>query len=92
MSEADHQAMGMDMGGAAGTVATATGTVESVDPSTNKIVIAHGPVEALKWPAMTMGFTASPEQIQAVEAGQKITFEFRSADADNTIVSITPAE
>lgn len=92
MSEADHQAMGMDMDGAAGTMATATGTVESVDPSANQIVIAHGPVETLKWPAMTMGFTATPDQIQAVEAGQKVSFEFRSAGATNTITSITPAE
>lgn len=93
MSEADHQAMGMGTtGDAAGTMATATGTVESVDPSANKIVIAHGPVDALKWPAMTMGFTATPEQVQAVQAGQKVNFEFRSAGAANTITNITPAQ
>lgn len=93
MSEADHQAMGMGTtGDAGGTMATATGTVESVDPASNKIVIAHGPVEALKWPAMTMGFIATPEQIQAVQAGQKVNFEFRSAGANNTITNITPAQ
>lgn len=93
MSEADHQAMGMGTtGDAAGTMATATGTVESVDPATNKIVIAHGPVDALKWPAMTMGFTATPDQIQAVQPGQKVNFDFRSAGANNTITNITPAQ
>lgn len=94
MSEADHQAMGMATGEAAadGTTATASGTVESIDPATGKIVIVHGPVEALKWPAMTMGFTATPEQINAVQAGQKVNFEFLSQGANNTITSITPAQ
>ncbi|MFC0679038.1 copper-binding protein [Lysobacter korlensis] len=88
---ADAQSMGM-AGDAAGTVATATGTVESVDAAANKIVIAHGPVEALKWPSMTMGFDATPDQVQAVQAGQKVNFEFRSAGPNNTITNITPAE
>lgn len=94
MSEADHQAMGMATGdaAAAGTTAEASGTVESVDPATGKIVIVHGPVEALKWPAMTMGFTATPEQISAVKAGQEVNFEFLSQGANNTITSITPAQ
>lgn len=94
MSEADHQDMGMPTGdaAAAGTTAKASGTVESVEPGTGKIVIAHGPVEALKWPAMTMGFTATPEHIAAVQAGQKVNFEFLSQGANNTITSITPEE
>lgn len=94
MSEADHQAMGMATGGAAaaGITATASGTVESVDPAAGKIVIAHGPVEALEWPAMTMGFTATPEQVNAVQAGQKVNFEFLSEGTNNTITSITPAQ
>ncbi len=92
MPEADHQAMGMAPADASGgTPATASGTVESVDPATGKIVIAHGPVEALEWPAMTMGFDATPEQIAAVNAGQTVTFEFVSQGSENTITSITPA-
>lgn len=93
MSEADRQAMGMGQNDAAmaGTTATASGTVESMDRATGKIVIAHGPVEALEWPAMTMGFSATPEQIDAVQAGQVVDFEFRSQGADNTITRITPA-
>lgn len=94
MSEADHQAMRMGAGdaAAAGTTARASGTVESVDPASGKIVIAHEPVEALKWPAMTMGFTATPEQINAVQAGQKVNFEFLSQGTNNTITSIAPAQ
>lgn len=93
MSQADQRAMGTATGKAAaiGITATASGTVESVEPATGKIVIAHGPVEALDWPAMTMGFTATPEQVNAVQSGQKVNFEFLSEGANNTITSITPA-
>jgi Cu(I)/Ag(I) efflux system protein CusF len=79
-------------GNAAGTAATATGTVESVDPEGGRIVIAHGPVESLNWPSMTMGFKATPEQVQAVQPGQKVTFDFDSQGANNTITRIEPAQ
>lgn len=98
MSDAEHQDMGMDgdMGGttgdAAGTTATATGTIESVDAEGGKITIDHGPVDALKWPAMTMGFSATPEQIQSVQSGQKVEFEFMSQGSTNTLTRITPAQ
>ena len=77
---------------AAGKAATATGTVESVDVAAGKIVIAHGPVEALQWPAMTMGFEATPAQIQAVQPGQRVEFQFDSQGAKNTLLHIDPME
>ena len=73
-------------------VASATGMVESVDAAAGKIVIAHGPVDALQWPAMTMGFKAAPEQIAAVKVGQKVRFEFQAQGMDATIAKIEPAE
>lgn len=90
MSEAEHKQMAGDAH--ATTMAMATGTVESVDAGAGKITIAHGPVEALKWPAMTMAFKASPEQLASVKAGQKVEFEFASKGADNTITRITPTQ
>lgn len=74
------------------TKASATGTVESVDAAAGKITIAHGPVDALKWPAMTMGFKATPEQIASVQAGQKVQFEFESQGMDSTITQISPVK
>lgn len=68
----------------------ATGTVESVDEAGGKITLAHGPVEALGWPAMTMAFRATPEQIASVKAGQKVRFEFTSEGMDATITTISP--
>ena len=76
----------------AGTAASATGTIQAVDTDSGKITIAHGPVAALKWPAMTMSFKATPEQLAAVKAGQKVDFEFVSAGMDATLTRITPAK
>lgn len=87
MSEAEHKQMA---GNAAATMAMATGTVESVDAGAGKITIAHGPVEALKWPAMTMAFEASPQQLASAKPGQKVEFEFESTGTDNTITRIAP--
>ena len=74
---------------AAATKASASGTVEAVDATAGKITISHGPVEALKWPAMTMGFKATPEQVASVQVGQKVQFEFESQGMDGTIIQIT---
>lgn len=71
-----------------GTSATATGTVDRIDAAAGKITISHGPVKALDWPAMTMGFKATPEQVASVRAGQKVSFEFTSQGMDATITGI----
>ena len=77
---------------AAGTLANGVGTVESVDEAAGKIVIAHGPIDAVKWPAMTMGFSATPEQMTSVTPGQKVSFEFNSNGPANTLTRIEPAQ
>ena len=63
-----------------------------MDTGAGKITIAHGPVEALKWPAMTMAFKASPEQLASVKAGQQVEFEFEAKGMDSTITRITPTK
>lgn len=74
------------------TIASATGTVDAVDPDAGKITIAHDPVESLDWPAMTMRFKATPEQIASVQPGQAIRFDFEASGMDGTIVAIEPAD
>lgn len=94
MSEGQHAQMSPDNtpatadASAAGTSATATGTVDGTDAAAGTITISHGPVAALNWPAMTMGFKANPEQVASVKAGQKVSFEFTSKGMDATITSI----
>jgi Cu/Ag efflux protein CusF len=70
-------------------VYTAVGVVESVDPAARKAVIAHEPVPALGWPAMTMGFVfedAAPAE--EVKAGDRVRFDFRGAGDAFVIVDI----
>lgn len=56
---------------------SATGEVKLIDLKENKITIAHEPVAALNWPAMTMRFTlTSDTQIQGINAGDKVDFSF----------------
>ncbi|MFN3809043.1 MAG: efflux RND transporter periplasmic adaptor subunit [Roseateles asaccharophilus] len=54
----------------------AEGKVESVDA--DSITISHGPVPALKWPGMTMGFgKTSPTAFANLKPGDRVSFEFR---------------
>lgn len=72
--------------------ATATGTVESIDATAGKITIAHGPVASVNWPAMTMAFKATPEQIASVKPDQNVEFEFESKGMDATLTRIAPVQ
>lgn len=94
MSEEDHAKMAADTSApasaatGAGNLAMATGTVDKMDTAAGTITISHGAVESLNWPAMTMAFKATPDQIASVEPGQKVAFEFTSSGMDGTITSI----
>lgn len=67
---------------------TAQGKVESVDA--RSITISHGPVPALKWPGMTMGFgKPDPKAFPDVEPGDTVQFEFRQGGPmDHELVSV----
>lgn len=85
----DHKGMDMQMDQkAAGQTATATGTVKKIDTDKGSVTIAHGPVEALGWPSMTMGFKAQPGQLEGVKEGDKVEFDFSSKGMDSTITRI----
>lgn len=75
-----------------GTTAMATGTVRAVDAAAGKISIAHGPIAALNWPAMTMAFKATPEQMASVKVGQKVQFEVVSKGMEATVTGISPMQ
>lgn len=90
MKGMDHG--GMDMQGmkeekAAAKTHRASGTVTRVDGS--KVMIAHGPIETLKWPAMTMGFVAKDRDLLArLKQGAKIEFAFVEAGKDYIITEV----
>lgn len=58
-----------------------------------RVTIAHGPVEGLGWPAMTMTFRATkPEIIAGLKAGDPVSFEFRKAGADYDLTSLSRSQ
>lgn len=66
----------------------ASGTVTNADPASNKVTIAHGPVESLKWPPMTMNFIVKDKSLLGkLSSGKKIEFEFVQQGRDYVIVS-----
>jgi Cu(I)/Ag(I) efflux system protein CusF len=69
--------------------ATATGVVQSIDAAAHTVTIAHGPVEALGWPGMTMTFQAPGVDLSTLKAGDSVSFEFVSTGVDGTIGSIS---
>lgn len=65
----------------------ATGTIERI--TARSITLRHGPVKALDWPAMTMGFaTEGPAQVRGFQRGDRVTFTFVQASTGPRIVSI----
>ena len=69
--------------------ATATGVVQSIDTAAHTVTIAHGPVEALGWPGMTMTFKAPGVDLSTLKDGDNVTFEFTSTGMDGKIESIS---
>ncbi len=55
----------------------AEGTVDSVDAKAGTVSLNHGPVETLKWPAMTMEFkVANAALLKDLKPGTSVAFEF----------------
>lgn len=71
---------GMQMSGAAGAqkekLGQTTGKVVQIDQAHARITIAHHPVPALGWPAMTMTFQATAQQLIGIKAGDQVDFQF----------------
>jgi len=60
-----------------------------VDATAGTVTIAHGPVDALKWPAMTMTFKAGSVDIAGLKSGDQVDFEFTSTGMDGTLTKLT---
>lgn len=74
---------------AGATAASAVGVVQSLDVAAGTITIAHGAVDALKWPAMTMTFQAPDTDLGSIKQGDHVAFEFSSTGMNGTITKIT---
>ena len=67
----------------------ASGVVKSVDAAKGSVTIAHGPVETLKWPAMTMSFKAKDKNmLEQLKPGATIAFDFEQRGKDYVITRL----
>ncbi|TAH50466.1 MAG: copper-binding protein [Betaproteobacteria bacterium] len=65
------------------------GTVKKVDKAAVKLTIAHGPIESLAMPAMTMVFRAAdPAMLERVKAGDRIRFTVDKVGGALTVTSL----
>ena len=56
----------------------------------DQFTIAHGPVEGIGWPAMTMTFRAgAPEMVQGVSVGDRVSFSFRQDGSAYVLTSLS---
>ena len=94
LAQADHAA---HHGGASAPAAADTkladGTVKKIDKSAGKLTIAHGPLEALGMPPMTMAFRAAePGLLEQVKVGDKIRFHAAEEAGKMIVTDIQPAK
>lgn len=62
-----------------------SGTVKKLDPANDRITIAHGPLENLGMPPMTMVFKVQDKaMLSGVKPGDKI--DFTAVDRDGTFI------
>ncbi|MCR5879306.1 copper-binding protein [Phenylobacterium sp. J367] len=55
-----------------------TGVLKSIDARAGTVTIAHDPIKALNWGAMTMPFkVADPALLKAAASGDKVTFQLK---------------
>ena len=65
-----------------------TGIVRKVDAENGRITIAHGPIDSIQWPAMTMTFAVQDKKLlNKVVVGEKIGFDLIPAAKDQYMVT-----
>ena len=88
-----HSMEGMHMTApAAAQTNQSVGVVKAIDAVRGLVTLAHEPVPALNWPAMTMPFTISAELAKGIQVGQRVNFEFTAKGMNGTISKIAVAK
>ena len=66
-----------------------SGTVSKVDAQKGSVTIAHGPVQSMNWPSMTMTFKAKDKaMLDKVKPGAKVEFSFVQSGKDYIVTEI----
>src|SRR6266702_4551767 len=73
------------------TTANGTGTITAVNTANHKVTFDHGPIPAIKWPAMTMEFAVAPSvDLAKLKTGDKVNFTLNGSGGTYTVQSINP--
>jgi Cu(I)/Ag(I) efflux system protein CusF len=55
----------------------------------DQVTIAHGLIEGIGWPAMTMTFAAESSDLAPLKTGDQVTFAFRQQNGKSVIALIS---
>ena len=78
---------GMNMSKPSAKEAQGVGVIKSIDAKANTVTIAHEPITALKWPAMTTASNfAHPALLEKAKVGARVRFKL-SAGTGTPIIS-----
>ena len=66
-----------------------SGTVTAIDKAAGRITLDHQPIPEVRWPAMTMAFTATPEVIGTVAVGDKVAFAATTTGNAGQVTAVT---
>lgn len=71
-----------------------TGVVKKVDAAAGMVRLAHEPIPAVRWPAMTMDFKVKDAKLlSGIRPEQKVSFSFvKEAEGGYVITRIAPAK
>lgn len=77
--------------------ASSTGVVKEINAETGTVTLSHGPIPAMNWPAMTMGFKLrDPKAAAALKPGASVRFELKrepeGSDYFIESIQLAPAE
>lgn len=74
------------------TPANGTGTITDLNAANLKVTLDHGPMPAIKWPAMKMEFAVAPSvDLAKLKTGDKVNFTLSGSGGTYTVQSISPA-
>lgn len=73
---------------AAQSAQTYSGTGKVTAIAADQVTIAHGPIQGIGWPAMTMTFTVSPDMANGVRPGDAVDFSFRQQGSAYQLTSL----
>lgn len=73
---------------------SSTGVVKEIDPASGMVTLSHGPIPAMNWPAMTMGFKLrDPKAAAALAPGASVRFELkREPEGSDYVIESIQAE